>query len=442
MLIRQIRLQDVKGITELDFRLSRSPEASLAGWNVVTGDNASGKTTLLKAIAMALVGPDLARILQPSLKGWVRDGESGCTIAIEVQPGSRDVFVQGRPYVRPFWAELKCTVGAGGDVHLAASRELNKKGKGPAHGPWAESPNGWFSAGYGPFRRLYGASSEAQRIMSGPSRIARYATMFREDATLGECELWLVDLRHKELEAKPREAKILQQVLKLLNDDFLKEGMTVERVDSEGLWIKDARGVVLPLKEMSEGYRASLALLVDLVRHMEHTFGPDELVVERDGKSVVTHQGVILIDEIDSHLHPEWQRRIGFWLKEHFPECQFFVTTHSPIICQAADNGGVFHLPAITSDRPPFQLSDEEYRKVIKSGSDDILCSEAFELPYVRSDRAIKARRSFSQLRSKEASVGLSPEENVQLRQLGLFVDDDPFSEGVAYAANKEAAAE
>ena len=82
--------------------------------------------------------------------------------------------------------------------------------------------------------------------------------MFREDATLGECELWLVDLRHKELEAKPREAKILQQVLKLLNDDFLKEGMTVERVDSEGLWIKDARGVVLPLKEMSEGYRASL----------------------------------------------------------------------------------------------------------------------------------------------------------------------------------------
>jgi predicted ATPase len=52
--------------------------------------------------------------------------------------------------------------------------------------------------------------------------------------------------------------------------------------------------------------------------------------------------GVELIDEVDAHLHPEWQREVGFWLKRHFPKIQFLVTTHSPSICQAAAPNGLF----------------------------------------------------------------------------------------------------
>ena len=77
-----------------------------------------------------------------------------------------------------------------------------------------------------------------------------------------------------------------------------------------------------------------------------------------------------------------------------------------------------------------------------RSGSDEILQGQAFEMQNVRSDRAIKARREYSQLRSKKIAIGLSATESQRLRQLSLFVDDDPFSEGVDYAANKEAAAE
>ena len=49
--------------------------------------------------------------------------------------------------------------------------------------------------------------------------------------------------------------------------------------------------------------------------------------------------GVVLIDEVDAHLHPTWQRRIGLWFREHFPKLQFIVSTHSPLICQAATVG-------------------------------------------------------------------------------------------------------
>lgn len=195
---------------------------------------------------------------------------------------------------------------------------------------------GWFAAGYGPFRRLYGASPEAQRLMSGPSRVARFATMFKEDATLLECEIWLKDLSHKSLEGRPREKRILGQVFTLLNDDFLRNGLRVEQVDSDGLWLRDAAGMVLPLADMSEGYRSALALMIDILRHMDQVYGDEDLIVEDNGSVIVPHPGVVLIDEIDAHLHPAWQREIGFWLKQRFPRIQFIVATDSALVCQAA----------------------------------------------------------------------------------------------------------
>jgi predicted ATP-binding protein involved in virulence len=49
-----------------------------------------------------------------------------------------------------------------------------------------------------------------------------------------------------------------------------------------------------------------------------------------DGVPVISSPGVVIIDEIDAHLHVSWQKRIGGWLKTHFPNIQFIVTTHSP----------------------------------------------------------------------------------------------------------------
>src|SRR5262249_54440808 len=155
---------------------------------------------------------------------------------------------------------------------------------------------------------------DAQRVMSGPGRIARFATMFREDATLGECEIWLKDLRYKMLESRSRETSIYAQIIDLLGNDFLRNGMSIDRVDSDGLWLKDAQGTVLSLADMSDGYRAALAMLVDIVRHIVDVYGDEGLTI-RDGSRVyVPHPGIVLIDEVDAHLHPEWQRQIGFWL--------------------------------------------------------------------------------------------------------------------------------
>jgi len=417
-------LENLRGFERLDFKFER-PGSAFHGWTVLTGDNASGKTALLKALALALVGPDIARVLQPSLTGWIREGRKKALIAVEIVAGEKDRFAQGRRYEKPFWSELQLSDSGAPELSLSVGDKYKSKGKGPTHGPWAENPLGWFCAGYGPFRRLYGASPDAQRIMSGPGRVARFATMFREDATLGECELWLKDLHHKKLEGRPKESAILEQVLPLLNDDFLRNGMRVDRVDSQGLWLRDATDVILPLASMSEGYRAALAMLIDILRHLIDVHGPEEAVQRQGDRLVVPHSGVILIDEVDSHLHPEWQRQVGFWLKERLPRMQFLVTTHSALICQAADENGIFHLPPPGSPTEPTQIKEAEYWKIIKSKPDVIYLSPAFGMTYTRSPRVVRAREEHARLSAKKAAGGLGPTETQTLKQLSLFVDED-----------------
>ncbi len=419
MYIQRVYLKDLKGFRELDFTFKR-PDASFEGWTVLTGENGSGKTALLKAIALALVGPDVTRALQPTLNGWIRDGSEEAEVAVQLVVHETDRFVHGgRRPERPIWSELDLQMNGGPEVELRPADRRRQAKKGPLNGPWAENAAGWFAVGYGPFRRLYGASPEAQRLMSGP-RVRRFATMFKEDATLLECELWLRDLNYRKLENKDRERRILEQTVSLLNDDFLRNGIRVKRIDSDGLWLQDAGDTILPLSEMSEGYRAALALMIDILRHLVERFPETDLVTSRNGDLTVPHEGVVLIDEIDAHLHPEWQRKIGYWLTQRFPKVQFIVTSHSALVCQAANPGGIFHLPPPGSQQQPFRLSEEDYWKIKRSKADEILLSPAFGMNHTRSPEAVQGRRDFAKLKAKQRSVGLAPAEEDQLR---LFRD-------------------
>ena len=145
-----------------------------------------------------------------------------------------------------------------------------------------------------------------------------------------------------------------------------------------------------------------------------------------DGRLFVERSGVVLIDEIDAHLHPEWQQKIGFWLKRHFPNIQFLVTTHSPIICQAADDNGLFVLPEPGSHDKPKALSKEEYNKVIASRPDTILLTSAFGLQNTRSPRAVEGRAKFAKLKAKRrAGAQLTSDEEDQLSQLKVFGENE-----------------
>ncbi|MFJ4617976.1 AAA family ATPase [Streptomyces sp. NPDC088812] len=105
----------------------------------------------------------------------------------------------------------------------------------------------------------------------------------------------------------------------------------MEDVVSEGLWVT-RDGQRFPLREMSDGFRTVAALVVDILKQIHHTFGDTPFTALGENTLLRLVPGVVIIDEIDAHLHVSWQRRIGPWLTAHFPHIQFIVTTHSPYI--------------------------------------------------------------------------------------------------------------
>jgi hypothetical protein len=214
-------------------------------------------------------------------------------------------------------------------------------------------------------------------------------------------------------------------LLEILSDDLMPNQITIDRVDSDGLWLRDRNGVQLAWGEMSDGYRIALALLADIIRHLIAAYGVEGLTERtEDGRIRIKRSGVVLIDEVDAHLHPEWQREIGFWLKRHFPNIQFLVSTHSPIICQAADPNGLFVLPEPGSQVQPRALTREEYQKVIASRPDTILLTPAFGLQNTRSPRAVENRAKYARLQAKKRAVGsLTPEEYEQISLFEVFVN-------------------
>lgn len=420
MHVRRLRINNIRGFTEVDLDFSR-PDGSLAGWTVLAGRNGAGKSTLLRAIALAVSGPEMARPLLGSFTDWVRYGsvDSEVSVDISVSPHSDLIRDEGQK-------------AAPGEIFLALSWETpnrqsepllggrSRAGGGVFFGPWSTHPEGWFLAGYGPYRRLSGHAADAQRFMEGPFRLASLVSLFREDSSLIESVTWLREIYLRKLEQKPGAQQLEAGVLGLLNDGLLPDGIDIEKIDSDGLWVYQ-RGVRLPLAQLSDGYRTTASLVMDIVRHLHRCFRELQIETATDDQGTyqrVVHEGVVLIDEVDLHLHVSWQKRIGFWLKRHFPNIQFIVTTHSPFVCQAADPNGLIRLPAPGEDRPVEHVSESLYNTVVNGSLDEAVLTDLFGLETPYSPKAERLRETVAGLEAKLQTGKATDGDRRELKKL------------------------
>jgi energy-coupling factor transporter ATP-binding protein EcfA2 len=398
MYLKSLTVQDVRGFTtgESPFKLDfERPDGTFAGWTVIAGRNGSGKSTLLRAIALALAGPDIARSLMPSgFDGWISHNSDSATVRAAFTVGQNDALSsKGAPPKKQAWAGLTWDRLDDGPVpRMNESLPPSAPKLTARRGPWSENPVGWFVAGYGPFRRLTGAAAEAQRLMLGTKRTAALVTLFDETASLAESTWWLQELYPKVLEGDPSAMRLQKEVLDLLDDGLLPDGSRVTGYDSRGLSITQ-NGHELVLEEMSDGYRVVSALVLDIVRRLYASLGNFELLTREDGTRYCAGEGVVLIDEVDVHLHVSWQQRIGFWLREHFPNIQFIVSTHSPFIAQAASPRGLLRLPAPSElDREPQFIAEPSFSRIVNGGADRAVMSELFGLESSYSAETLERR--------------------------------------------------
>lgn len=410
-------------------------DGTYAGWTVFAGRNGSGKSTLLKAIAAAAAGPLAVRALVGGPPPWLRDGCSNAAVkAVLAIDQEADTVAEHR--VTPAGLAspaTSLTVELDWESEAPSSKPSRKV---PAFrasesagnndlamvGPWMDSPMGWFIAGYGPYRRLGPTTAEVAKF-SRDEKLSSLINLFSESATLADAVDWLKNLNAAALEKNSEAKALLGDVVKLLNDGLLPDGSKVTRVNSEGMWIT-REGVTVLHEQVSDGYRTVSALVVDIARRLHARY--DDLQLHKEGELLrCPLPGVVLIDEIDAHMHVEWQQKIGFWLTSHFPNLQFLVTSHSPFICQAASPRGIIRLPAPGEDRSIEHIDERLFHSIVNGGADDAVMSQLFGLEHAHSQPAEELRERAAALELKVVTGTASTKEQQEHAEILSMLPGD-----------------
>jgi predicted ATPase len=404
MYIQSVEIKNIRSIQHFAWQL---PEDQLAGWHVLIGDNGSGKSTVLRAIALGLIQSLKYPELRQSWKNWVRNEHTKGTINIKIfykmWPVKAEIELYKTNKIKNFYIDRE------GESHAINFGFI-----------------GEFSVAYGPFRRFSGGEPQPKAL--SPDILA-HLSIFGEDIALSESLNWLKELRFKELEQKP-EASILPKIIHFVNqEDFLPYGVRLKEISSDGVFFEEPNGTRLLVEELGDGYRSVLSMTFDIIRQMQIAYQSDDLF-SADGTQII-RDGVILIDEIDAHLHPEWQRRIGFWLTEHFPNIQFMVTTHSPLVCQAAVKGSIWRLPAPSSTETSQQIApdSEEWKRLVYGNILEAYSTDLFGENIDRSDLAQKKYERLAELSAKELDKPLSQNEEAELETLLDELPSTPYKQ-------------
>ncbi len=108
------------------------------------------------------------------------------------------------------------------------------------------------------------------------------------------------------------------------------------RFNPSRMIITNSIGEDLRIEQLSGGYKAVISMVSDIAKRLS--------LANPNSENPLEEEAIILIDELDLHLHPKWQKRISSDLKRVFPNCQFIVTTHSPFIIQSLNKDEVINI--------------------------------------------------------------------------------------------------
>jgi hypothetical protein len=411
MYLQRIEIENIRSIVRFEWQAPPDP----AGWHVLIGDNGSGKTTILRSIALALLGNvEEANKLREDWRRWVQHQQQRASIRLELL---RD----------PDYDPGNSATSDDGDYsYVVLYKQLAFEGYGARSVDDAHvAGRGWFSASYGPFRRFTGDDEEDRELYRTSPRLARHITLFGDRYALSGCIPWLIALKHRELAARNQGAggahpdvRALNAVVAFVNQPgFLPHGTRLSEITAEEVCFLDGNDAPVTLAELSDGYRSVLGMTLELVRQLLGAYDQDR-VFDPANPTQVSAPGVVLIDEVDAHLHPTWQRDIGYWLRRHFPRIQFLVTTHSPIVCRAATHGSVYRLPGPGTDETARRIEGPELDRLLYGNVLEAYGTGIFGADVTRSQEGALRLHRLAELNVKEIDQGLTPDEEAEQDRL------------------------
>ena len=323
MFLRRLYLQHVRSIAEIELSFQHS-HGGPRSWTFVLGQNGVGKSTILRVLALVSAGGDALAELVGDPDVWITLGQKAATIELD--------YATAKGELRS--VKLQFRRGSG----LPGFLDDNKAQLKLLDDAIAHADRNYFVVGYGVSRRNSPESLSMSAI--SPFRTTRaqnVATLFSADASLTSIQQWAVDLHYRK---GPTAVSTIRSSL-----DAIMPGVKFEGIDREKRQLNfrtdDGK---LPLSLLSDGYQAMAAWCGDILYRLTQTFA--------DYKNPLAARGVLLVDEIDLHLHPLWQRQLVTFLSRTLPQFQIVVTTHSPLTAHQAGREELYVLRRMKPNSP------------------------------------------------------------------------------------------
>jgi len=354
-LVSSVEIENFRGIQKLKLEIPYD-RADLAPWAIMVGENGTGKSTILQAIALALAEPSHTKKIGISPAAVLRIGENS---------GSVKLWLTGRtePRVMEFSKKLK-------DFRYSGPN-LNK-----------------VLLGYGATRLL------PRKKTSSRHGAVRLENMFDPFRPLLDADEWLLSLDPKSFDYV---ARSLKDVLGLPNSSKMVRQRGRNGKVKLSLWRTE-----LGLEQLSDGYQSVLGLVCDLMAGLRSS----------SKGALEVGEGVVAIDELGAHLHPRWRMRVVERMRKAFPRVQFLVSTHDPLCLRGLEDGEAVVLRR-TSHGRIFVVPDLPPIKGLRV--DQILTSEYFGLDSTM-DPTIEEK--FRQLYRLLALRKPRPEDEEKIRSL------------------------
>ena len=413
--------------------------------NVFIGPNASGKSTLLQALDACMHdGADGKRWMNNPVGWWDYSFQADEVEAPLHEDSSVDVSrknylgaVLNEGESEEAWQHLTIVIGS---VREGVRGILDQ----PAHDEYGETAEECLEGHFSGSRTMCAARLLGQEVWSGEEDAPGYpkrgvllrAVEWAMSCSKQVCEEVIresrlhnyitgPDIRGYLAHPFPNMNRITNLTMMGVNttDKRQFEELDIRETPSESAYREDSESLPIYMGHLSSGTEGTLLwifwLVLKMVQHYNFEAG--------------WHQkpAILLIDEIENHLHPTWQRRVIPALLEHFPGLQIFATTHSPFVVAGLKAGQVH---VLKRDANGVVTASTEQRDVIGWTMDEILrgmmgVDEPTDQLTV--DRANRLR----ELREQETLTG---EEETELNQLRRQVNSDLLSKGGLLESQRE----
>jgi nucleoside phosphorylase len=320
MFVEQLTIVGFKNIGHISLDLT-GPSKLPGRWTCLAGINGAGKTSILQAMVLALLGDKLSEQL----------GSIRLARMVRQAAGVTDR------------AEITTAVRVGAEVH-ALSLPLSGEGIDSSvlarHPGIKEMRAFWEKRARRGILAAYGASRNLSEYLDNRHEslhleVQRQMTLFDPQARVVRADRLLSD--------DPQLAPVIRTLRSVLG--ILLADLPIQVASDEASLRFEIGGAVLPASALPDGFRSTVAWLGDLCALWHEKALPEEI---GDGAPQRVH-GVVLIDEIDLHLHPTLQRVLVPRLRESMPRVQWIVTTHSPLVLASFDR---HEIKVLDADHP------------------------------------------------------------------------------------------